>query len=104
MIIGIGTDIIATERLLPWTKFPKKKLERIFTKSELEYCFSSATLCSQRLAVRFAAREAFFKAISQVTRQQISFLAVVRAAHVIKETSGAPQLSVEWNAISKLIN
>jgi phosphopantetheine--protein transferase-like protein len=103
MIIGIGTDIIATERFLPWTKFSKKKLERIFTKYELEYCFSSESLCSQRLAVRFAAREAFFKAISQATDHQIPFLTLTRATQVTKNPAGAPCLKIEWDIIAAFL-
>ena len=58
-IVNIGTDI---EEVRRFTKLDKKVLERLFTKEELAYCLKSKN-SAQHLAVRFAAKEAVFKAL-----------------------------------------
>lgn len=59
MIYGIGVDIVDVHR---FDNVTIKFLERVFTPSEIEYA-SRAASPSQRYAVRFAAKEAFLKAI-----------------------------------------
>ena len=58
-IINIGTDI---EEVRRFEKLDKKVLARLFTKEELAYCLKSKNY-AQHLAVRFAAKEAAFKAL-----------------------------------------
>ncbi|MDR3274266.1 MAG: holo-ACP synthase [Puniceicoccales bacterium] len=58
--ISIGTDIVEVERLRAAVKrFGNAFLGKIFTENELAYC--STNYCS--LAARFAAKEAFSKAL-----------------------------------------
>ena len=60
MIIGIGTDIIEIERVgkaILKEAFKKK----IFTEREIAYCESQKK--DESFAARFAAKEAFFKAM-----------------------------------------
>ena len=60
MIIGIGTDIIEVERVekaISKEAFKKK----IFTEREIAYCESQKK--GESFAARFAAKEAFFKAL-----------------------------------------
>jgi len=66
VVIGIGTD---TEEI---SKFKNKSIEKdshflnkIFTKNELEYCFSKG-VPAQHLCARFCAKEAVIKALSQI--------------------------------------
>lgn len=62
MIFGIGTDIIEISRV-------KKAVERehfknrVYTKIEQNYCESRGKNSAASYAARFAAKEAFFKAI-----------------------------------------
>lgn len=62
MIIAVGTDIVALERIrkilnaTPRDRF----LERTFTPAELEYCLAKPDPAPS-LAARFAAKEAFQK-------------------------------------------
>lgn len=63
MIVGIGVDIVESERVARAVeKFSRRFLERIFTPGELAYC-----RCYRRpgacYAARFAAKEAVFKAL-----------------------------------------
>jgi holo-[acyl-carrier protein] synthase len=63
MIAGVGIDIVEVERIraarLRWSE---RFLRRVFTENELGYCLPSAQR-DQRLAARFAAKEAFLKAL-----------------------------------------
>lgn len=61
MIFGIGTDIAEVRRFERWVKNPEL-IKRYFNEEE---CFFSGTLSAkcQHYAVRFAAKEAFFKAL-----------------------------------------
>ena len=57
---SIGTDI---ESIARFNKLDKKFFERIYTKTELSYCFKT-THPAQHLAVRYCAKEAVLKALS----------------------------------------
>ena len=95
MIIGIGIDSVEIERFTPWHTYSHKKLERIFSKEEIEYCLSNTLLSAQRFAVRFAAREALFKAISQAIPEHcMPFLTLCRAVTISKNR--APVMLVNW--------
>lgn len=61
MILGIGTDITKVNRFEKWVK-NKNMIERFFNEKEIQ---SNGTLNSkcQHYAVRFAAKEAFSKAL-----------------------------------------
>ena len=62
MIFGVGTDIIEVDRvLLQLTKNEGLKLE-LFSPEEIKYC-ESKKYPEQHFAGRFAAKEAFFKAL-----------------------------------------
>ncbi len=60
-IIGIGSDIVEIKRIKKLVCRNKYFLSRVFTESELKYCLGKKNQY-QRLAVRFAAKEAVWKA------------------------------------------
>ena len=64
MIYGIGIDIIEVERIQTLTEKNPRFLTRIFTETEIIYCTKMKNKY-QHLAARFAAKEAFFKAIGR---------------------------------------
>ena len=73
MIFGIGTDIIEVKRI-------KKRLEdndalrkKLYTKAEQDYCESANVVMYQSYAARFAAKEAFFKALGTGYRYGMAF-------------------------------
>jgi len=64
-LIGIGIDIVSHKRIeRVFNKFKYKFLEKIYTKSELEYCSKKKSYI-ECLSARFAAKEACIKAIYQ---------------------------------------
>ena len=62
-VLGIGIDIIEVNRIKKFISKKKDFLERVFTKKELKYCLGKKNQY-QRLAVRFAAKEAVWKSLS----------------------------------------
>lgn len=64
MILGIGVDIIEVERIKALVEKNPRFLERVFTETEMAYC-SKMKNKHQHLAARFAAKEAFFKALGR---------------------------------------
>jgi holo-[acyl-carrier protein] synthase len=63
MIIGIGTDHVEVDEFKPRVKNASSKFaRRVFTKSELAYANDTDDFV-QRLAARFAAKEAVLKAL-----------------------------------------
>ena len=66
MKITNGTDIIEINRIKQnIEKYGDKFLKRIFTKKEIEYCEKRKNSKYQSYAVRFAAKEATYKALSE---------------------------------------
>lgn len=104
MQLGIGTDIVRIERLHAWRSRSEQQLRKIFTKHELDDCRTHAgDYDPTKLAVRFAAKEAFYKALSlyliqmQQSLPAVSFIRVVRAVSVVKDAHWqVPQLAVDW--------
>jgi holo-[acyl-carrier protein] synthase len=64
MIYGIGIDIVRVQRIQDAVeKWGEKFLLRIYTGDEIAYCYKRKNPYNS-LAARFAAKEAFIKAIS----------------------------------------
>jgi holo-[acyl-carrier protein] synthase len=63
MIVGTGVDISEVDRIAAAVKrFGDRFLQRVFTPAEVRYCLGKPNP-SERLAARFAAKEAGMKAI-----------------------------------------
>jgi len=91
MIIGIGIDIIEIERIKEAVeKHGRGFLSKIFTSRELAYCRSRKTYKYPELAVRFAAKEAYAKAIG-------TGIAGIgwKKIEVVNERSGQPRLAIK---------
>jgi holo-[acyl-carrier protein] synthase len=62
MILGVGIDIIEVKRVEEKIARNRGFKEKVFSKSEIEYCESNQNGKYQHYAARFAAKEAFLKA------------------------------------------
>jgi holo-[acyl-carrier protein] synthase len=63
MVLGTGMDLVSVPRIGQFMiRFQRRGLTRLFTARELEYCLGLADPLPS-LAARFAAKEAFFKAV-----------------------------------------
>ena len=91
MIVGIGVDIVEVERLEKTvTRFGNRFLNRVFTEQEIAYSMSKTHSC-QKLASRFAAKEAAFKALGTGVTNW-------REAETTIEPSGKPNLKLHGQA------
>jgi len=65
MVLGVGTDIIEIDRIKKVFKNRNDRItQKIFTPVEIEYSFSFKDPYTH-LAVRFAAKEAYYKALGE---------------------------------------
>ena len=92
MITGLGTDIIEIERV-------RKAVGRenfrnnVFTETEQTYCESRGRNSAASYAARFAAKEAFFKALGTgiITR--------LTDVEIFKDERGAPRINLRGEAL-----
>ncbi|MCE5199438.1 MAG: holo-ACP synthase [Armatimonadota bacterium] len=61
-ILGVGTDIVETERIRDLCEREEAFLRRVFSQSELDYSLGKPSMYLH-LAARFAAKEAVAKAL-----------------------------------------
>jgi holo-[acyl-carrier protein] synthase len=88
MIVGIGTDLAEVGRIQKSVEhFKERFLNRVFTDGERAYAFRKANV-AERLAARFAAKEAGMKAIGTGWRRGVTW----KDFEVVNEASGKPLL------------
>jgi holo-[acyl-carrier protein] synthase len=92
-IIGVGIDIVEVKRIESAVQKRKDFLKRIYTAEEIR-TNPSGEFRYQELAGRFAAKEAFFKAIKSGWRRGVTFSDVI----VLNEPSGAPYIVLTGRA------
>jgi holo-[acyl-carrier protein] synthase len=73
MIFGVGTDIIEVKRMEKHLDGNDALREKLFTKAEQDYSEKGKVTIWQRYAARFAAKEAFFKALGTGYRFGMAF-------------------------------
>ena len=89
-IIGIGYDIVEVSRIESvLSRWGKRFEERMFTPQELAYCQSKKNR-TQRLATRFAAKEAVFKALGTGWQRGVGWTEV----EVTNDGLGKPSITL----------
>lgn len=89
----VGFDLVDCNRFIHWYNRSDKSLQKIFSDEEISYCRSQKIHSASRFAARFAAREAFYKALDPLKYTvPLSFLSLCKAVHVTKASNGAPYL------------
>jgi len=73
MIYGIGTDIIEVSRIDKHLENNDALRDKLFTEAEQKYCLKGKITRGQCYAARFAAKEAFFKALGTGYRYGMAF-------------------------------
>jgi len=91
MIVGMGIDLVESDRFLDWSAFKK---QRIFTKKELEYADTDSAKAEKHLANFWAAREAALKALGTGFGDNISFSDI----SVTHNDNGQPELLITGGA------
>ena len=93
MIVGIGCDMVdhGITKSLGWPLLPKK-IHRIFTPPELSLLTDSNRI--KFLSGRFAAKEAFLKALKTGWRGKITWQDI----EIVSDKKGAPSLKIHGEA------
>ncbi len=100
MILGIGIDSVSVERFKSWSSINAVRLKKIFPEEEIAYCLKVPKLSAQRFAVRFAMREAFFKALCGMQkRAEHPFLKVCKAVKLLHTDNQIPVIEIEWGKL-----
>lgn len=101
MIRGIGIDSVDISRFSDWASWPEEQLLAIFTPSEITYCLQTPTKSAERFAARFAAKEAFYKALcTTVPTFTLSLRACLPYIEVVNSaTNGHVGIAVNWQAL-----
>lgn len=73
--------------------FGRRFTDRLFTSHELDYALAASGLCAERLAARFAAKEAVIKAL-QLSEAGVSF----RDIEVVKQADGSCTVALHGEA------
>ena len=96
MITGIGVDIVNVRRMKRWVQMPGL-LERYFHPQELATALSRKGGAELSLAARFAAKEAFGKALGTGLEG-----IVLKDIMVFNHHNGRPEIQVFGTALSAL--
>ncbi|MCX8093568.1 MAG: holo-ACP synthase [Candidatus Goldbacteria bacterium] len=86
MIKGIGVDICDVRKLKTAIQRSKKFLTRVFSEREIQYCKKKKNAV-MHLAGRFAAKEAFIKAVSDKTIKLTNI-------ETVNDKSGRPDIKM----------
>ena len=93
-IIGVGLDIIEVERIdFVLSRWGNKFENRVFTSRELDYCRGKGNY-TQRLASRFAAKEAMFKALGTGWQSGVAW----KEIEVKNDSLGKPSITLSGRA------
>ena len=89
-MFATGVDIIEISRIRDvLDAYPSRFIKRIFTDGEIVYCRGRAP----NLAGRFAAKEAFVKAIGEGFRNNINFIDI----DISNDKKGKPSINISNN-------
>ncbi len=91
MNVYVGTDIIEVDRIKSSiADYGDKFINKVFTKEEIQYCEGKSDVKYQHYAARFAAKEAAFKAISSLLKNEYSIS--WKNIQIINEKTGKPKI------------
>jgi holo-[acyl-carrier protein] synthase len=99
MLIGTGIDIIEVDRIAQRVGSDSGFRELVFSKDEIIYCESKA-FPFQHYAARFAAKEAFLKAVGSGWDSGLSFHEI----EVVNDPKGKPGIRISGDTEKQLIS
>ena len=93
-IYAIGVDILEAKRIKDTIGRYPGFIKRIYTENEIKYCESKLKTKYLHYAVRFTAKEAVAKSLTEGIGKNISF----KEIELDKESTGAPYIKLYGNA------
>ena len=98
MKVLTGTDIIEINRIKESIESLGETFKnKIYTEKEIEYCESKKNAKYQHYAVRFAAKEAIFKAVSELLSNK--FEITWKDAEILDDGNGKPRINFKFKKI-----
>ncbi|HKX83509.1 MAG TPA: holo-ACP synthase [Pyrinomonadaceae bacterium] len=94
MILSIGTDIVEVYRIAETMTRTPRFIERVYTLYERKYCDAKGAAAAQSYAGRFAAKEAFLKALQTGWRGKITWHDI----EIVSDDQGVPSFNVSGEA------
>jgi holo-[acyl-carrier protein] synthase len=94
VIVSIGIDIVEVYRIRETLARTPRFAERVFTDRERAYCESKGAAAAQSYAARFAAKEAFLKALKTGWRGKITW----HDMEILNDSLGVPILEIRGEA------
>jgi holo-[acyl-carrier protein] synthase len=94
MIVSIGIDIVEVYRIRETLERTPRFTERVFTEKERAYCDAKGAAAAQSFAARFAAKEAFLKALKTGWRGAITW----HDMEILNDSQGVPDLTISGEA------
>ena len=102
MMILTGTDIIEINRIKnSIEELGESFKNKIFTEKEIEYCESRRNAKYQHYAGRFAAKEAIFKAVSELLNNK--FEISWKNGEILNDENGKPRVTIKSNTLEEKI-
>jgi len=98
MITGIGTDIVEVDRISKSIE-NERFISKVFSKNEILYCESKINK-AENYAVRFAAKEAFAKALGLGFRGEIALIEI----EVVNDNIGKPSIITSGKTLEFVSN
>ncbi len=94
MIVSTGIDIVEVYRIAETMTRTPRFGERVFTDAERAYCDAKGAAAAQSYAGRFAAKEAFLKALQTGWRGKITWHDI----EILSDDQGVPSLNISGEA------
>ncbi len=94
---AIGADIESIDRFRKLNRTNNSFLNRIFTKNELNYCFSKEDI-APHLAARYCGKEAIIKALSSISKSNLDY----RDIEIFNNNDGVPKVKFNNKNLNKL--
>ena len=94
MIVSTGIDIVEVYRIRETLARTPRFAERVYTDAERDYCESKGAAAAQSYAGRFAAKEAFLKALKTGWRGKLQWTDM----EILNDEFGAPSLKLAGEA------
>lgn len=94
MILSIGIDIVEVYRIRQTIARTPRFVQRVYTEEERAFCEGKGVAAAQSYAGRFAAKEAFLKALQTGWRGRITW----HDMEVVSLDGGAPTMTITGEA------
>ena len=102
MKISCGIDIIEVKRIKDAIENLKDKfLKEIYTEKEIEYCESKNVMKYEHYAVRFAGKEAVYKAVSKFLENKYDLK--WKDIEILNDNNGKPYVTLNSNIFKEKI-